>query len=92
MSKTIHDLRIFNFAIIDIIGTFFIGYVIYHYKLLQKLGIVSFPVIMILLFILAIIIHAVLKIPTTLNHLLGISGPSLRSTNNNFLSVYRQVK
>lgn len=85
---SIHDVRMFNFAIIDILGTFFIGYIIYRYNLLKKLHITSFFEIMIFLFLTAIIIHYLLGISTTLNYFIGLSDRPERSTNNNFLSIY----
>lgn len=89
MSKSIHDLRVFNFAIIDILGTFFIGYIIYRYGWLRKLCITSFPSIMVILLVVTIISHYLLGIPTTLNNIIGLSGPSPRSTSGKFLSIYR---
>lgn len=92
MSRTIHDLRVFNFAVVDILGTFLIGYIIYRYKLFNHFCITSFPSIMIVLFISAIFIHVSVKTPTTLNNLLGLSGPSPRSTNNRIISLYNPIK
>lgn len=88
--KSIHDIRVFNFAIIDIIGTFIIAYILYHYqhKFYKFNSDISFPVIFGILILAAIFIHYLLGIPTTLNNILHLSGPSQRSTNNNIFSIY----
>ena len=85
--KSIHDIRMFNFAIIDIIGTVIIAYILYHYRHKFNLD-MSFPAIVGILFLIAILVHYLLGIPTTLNHILHLSGPSKRSTNNNIFSIY----
>lgn len=77
-NKSIHDFRFFNFAIIDIAGTFLLGYIIYRYKPFYHC---SFSSIMVILIVGAIITHYLLGIPTTLNNLLGLSDASFRSTN-----------
>lgn len=80
----IHDIRIFNFAIIDILGTILIAYIAYRYKIIP-----SFCVSLGLFLVFAIIIHYLLGIPTTLNHILGLSGKSKRSINN-WIGVYKE--
>lgn len=89
MSKSIHDLRVFNFAIIDIVGTIFISYVISRYTI--RYGF-KFPVVLGILLLLGIILHYLMGIPTTLNNILGLSGPSLRTTSNAVFSVYHPTR
>lgn len=80
----IHDIRIFNFAIIDVLGTILIAYIAYRYKIIQ-----SFPISLGLFLLLAIVIHYLLNIPTTLNHILGLSGKSERSIDN-WIGIYKK--
>ena len=65
----IHKLKLFNFAIIDIIGTIIIGILLYRYKIVRC----SLQITIFGLFILGIIVHIIFNIPTRLNYLLGVS-------------------
>ena len=67
---SIHSIRIFNFAILDVIGTFLIAEVFSYYT--------KIPLIIscIIWLIIGIISHVIFKKNTTLNHYLGLSDPS----------------
>jgi len=90
MNRSIHDYRVFNFAILDILGTILGAYIIYRYKMFSCFNIVSFSSILAILIVLGIFVHLVLEIPTTLNNFLGLSKPSERSTNNKLWSIYNK--
>ena len=78
MISSIHDVRFLNFAILDILGTFLVIYVIYKYKLIK----VSFSTLLVLSLIFTIFIHIIFGVNTTLNYYLGLSDkPSRYKTN-----------
>ena len=73
---SIHDLRFFNFAILDILGTFVLAYITYWLcggKYINHL--IGFEIF-------AIFIHWFLGIDTTLNYYLGISNKPTMFINN----------
>ena len=60
----IHKYRIFDIAIVDVIGTILLGVVIaYYFKL-------NYYITILLLFIIAIILHRLFCVNTTINKLL----------------------
>lgn len=65
--QSIHDVRLFNFAIIDVIGTIVLGFLTNKY-----LGI-PLLVAILCMFVLGIIAHVIFKQNTTLNYYLGLS-------------------
>ena len=68
----IHQYRIFDIAILDVIGTIVLGYILHILN--QKFDIVkmSFTHILILLFILSIVLHRLFCVRTTIDQLLFI--------------------
>ena len=64
--KGLHSYRIFNIAIIDVLGTLLITYVIH--KLLPK---INFILIFVLLFILGELLHKLFCVNTTVIKLLS---------------------
>lgn len=78
MINSIHDVRFFNFAIIDIIGTILISYIVYRYTRTK----IPFINLTILFFILGVFIHYIFNIDTMVNYLLGLSNKPKRYRNN----------
>ena len=73
LRKGIHQYRIFDIAILDVVGTIVLGYILH--MLNQKFNIVkkiSFTHILILLFILSIVLHRLFCVRTTIDKLLFI--------------------
>ncbi len=69
----LHKYRLFNIAIVDVVATFFLGYIIH--VLNQKYGHVTlkklkFVHIILILFILSIILHRLFCVKTTIDQLL----------------------
>jgi uncharacterized membrane protein YcaP (DUF421 family) len=60
----VHSIRLFDIAIIDVIGTILIGVAINYYT---KINIF---IILIILFLLAIILHKLFCVNTTINRLI----------------------
>lgn len=81
MSFSIHDIRFFNFAVIDIIGTIIAILIIYHYRFYLNLKKYSLLVFVLGALILTIGIHYILKVDTTLNYILGLSNKPIRYKN-----------
>jgi len=63
-NQGIHSYRLFNIAIVDVIGTLFIGYII------NKITKIKLYIINIVLFIIGIIMHKIFCVNTTINKLL----------------------
>lgn len=80
---SIHDIRVFNIAIIDVVGTILIAVLIYKYKIVKC----SFLTILFLLFILGIAVHYILGIDTTLNYKLGLSNKPARYRSGKFFDI-----
>ena len=68
-SGKIHDYRILNFAIIDILGTILIAYIFYKYKIV-KLPLFNTIIVFILF---GILVHYTFSVDTTLNYYLCLS-------------------
>jgi hypothetical protein len=79
MTVGIHDIRVLNFAVLDIIGTIIIILILHHYLKHKKY---SLWMLFVGIFVFAIIIHYILKIDTTLNYILGLSNKPIRYRNN----------
>lgn len=74
----IHDIRVFNFAILDIIGTIIIVYMLYKYKIIKA----SVPTIIVGTVFITIAAHVIFKVDTTLNYKLGLSNKPKRYVDN----------
>lgn len=68
--KGIHSFRIFNIAIVDVIGTILIAYLISKYYKINKNYIYNFFIILLLLFIASILIHKLFCVNTTITKLI----------------------
>ena len=66
-NQGIHSYRLFNIAIIDVIATLFIGFII------NKLTKIKLYIINIILFLLGIIMHKIFCVNTTINKLIFTS-------------------
>jgi hypothetical protein len=90
LSSSIHNPRVFNFAIIDVIGTVAIAYIIWKYTPLQRT--IGFPVFCAVVFLAGIIAHRISGIDTTLGYILGLNGRPVRYRNNppiiDYVGVY----
>lgn len=69
---SVHDLRVLGFALLDLVITVLISFLISRYTK------VSFRWILIAGLILGVLVHWALDQPTTLNHTLGLSSKPLR--------------
>ncbi len=65
--KGLHSYRVLNIAIIDVLVTIIISYIIHYYTK------VSFAYILLFLFILSIILHKIFCVKTTVNKFLSTS-------------------
>ena len=63
-NEGIHSYRLFNIAIVDVIATLFIGYII------NKITKIKLYIINIVLFIIGIIMHKIFCVNTTIDRLL----------------------
>ncbi len=72
LMKNIHDLRFLNFALMDLVITVLISFLVSRYTR------VSFRWILIGGLILGALVHWVVDEPTALNHALGLSSKPLR--------------
>jgi hypothetical protein len=63
----VHKIRLFNFAVVDVVGTILLGY------LLSKMTNLNLWISIILMFILGIISHYIFCVPTTLNGILNLN-------------------
>jgi hypothetical protein len=61
----VHSYRIFNIAIIDVLGTIFIAYIIYIFN--PK---INFFYILLCLFLLGIILHHIFCVKTTIDKII----------------------
>ncbi len=70
-NQGVHSYRIFNIAIVDVVGTIAIAYLIYIYlKKKYPHKKISYNQILIILFILGIIMHRLFCVRTTIDKLL----------------------
>lgn len=81
MSNSIHDVRFFNFAVIDIIGTIICVLIVYHFCRKYKKH-CSLWVLCLLALLFTIAIHLIFKVDTSLNYMLGLSNKPVRYRNN----------
>lgn len=72
---SIHDVRVFNFAVIDIVLTFIAVFVVYKKFNKHRYSLLA---ISLLFFAIAIIVHYLMGIDTTLNYFLGLSNKPVR--------------
>ena len=70
----IHDIRFFNFALLDILATVILILVIHKYKLIR----VPLSLLVLMFFILTVFVHYIFGINTTLNYKLGLSDKPTR--------------
>lgn len=61
--KGVHQYRILNIAIVDVIGTFIISYII------SKVFNYDFKEVLLLIFLLGIILHKLFEVKTTINNI-----------------------
>jgi len=77
----IHDVRLYNFALLDILGTFLLALISYYIPFIYKYE-SRYWVHVIAWFLLAILIHYLLGINTTGNYYLGISDKPTKFVDN----------
>ena len=68
VNKGIHSYRFFNIAIVDVIMTLLIGYIIYYFY--GKKNNISYGWILFYLFLLGIILHRLFCVRTTIDKIL----------------------
>jgi hypothetical protein len=66
----VHSYRLFNIAIVDVIGTIMISYLIYWHLNKKYPKKISFSLVLIMMFILGIIMHRIFCVRTTIDKLL----------------------
>lgn len=76
--SSIHDIRIFNLAAIDILGTLIIVFIIHRYKFTKQ----PLCILLIAAIVISILAHIIFKVDTTLNYTLGLSNKPVRYRND----------
>jgi hypothetical protein len=80
--NSIHDLRVYNFAIVDVLGTIIIAYIVWKYTRVKQFSL-SLVILVAILF--GVLAHVAFGVNTTLNNILGLSQKPDRYKNENKL-------
>lgn len=80
--NSIHDLRVYNFAIVDVLGTILIAYILWKYTRVKRFSL-SLVILVAILF--GVLAHVAFGVNTTLNNILGLSQKPDRYKNENKL-------
>ena len=79
---SIHDPRVLNFAILDILGTVLLAVITTSIHRYYSHSLTPLPILLLGHFcvwmLIAILVHYLLRIPTTLNYYLGLSEKPIR--------------